>query len=112
MESIDGLDFDETIIPEAMRILLPHYRRFAIADDVDRERVILDATTVDLQELVRAVNPLWPDINAFLQVAPAIEQSLTDSVAQAAMEAQIELNAREQDRSRGPQPVGRVPLAL
>ena len=105
METIDGLDFDETILPEAMRNLLPHYRRFAITDDVDRERVIFNTTTADLQELFQAVTPLWPEINAFLKVAPADEQSLTDSLAQAAMEAEIELKDREQNPDRGPQPV-------
>ena len=80
MEIIDGLDFDAASLRAALRPLVPHYRRFAVADDVEREHLIQQATADDLQQLVQAVNPRWPEINAFL--------------AQAAMEAQIELKAR------------------
>jgi hypothetical protein len=42
-----------------------------------------------------AVNPLWPDINAFLDLdSRSNEEVLTHALAQAAMEAQIELKQR------------------
>lgn len=95
METIDGLDFDEAGLPDPMRPLLPHYRRFAIADDVDRERVIQEATAAELEQLVQTVNPLWPEINAFLDIGSGSnEECLTDSLAQAAMEAESELKGR------------------
>src|SRR5260370_29953074 len=95
METMDGLDFDAAILPAALRPLVPHYQRFAVADDVEREHLIQQATADDLQQLVEAVNPRWPEINAFLEFDSASnEESLTDSLAQAAMEAQIELKAR------------------
>ena len=95
METIDGLDFDETSLPDPLCPLVAHYRRFAIADDADRERVIEEATAAELEQLVQSVSPLWPDIRAFLDLASrSNEECLTDSLAQAAMEAQIELQRR------------------
>ena len=94
-ETIDGLDFQETSLPDALRALLPYYRRFAVADDGERERLIEAAAAADLDQLVQAVNPLWPEINAFLvNDSGSSEAGLTDSLAQAAMEAQIELKNR------------------
>jgi hypothetical protein len=94
-ETIDDLDFDETSLPGPLRPLLPFYRRFAVADDGERERLIEAAAPADLEQLVQAVNPLWRDINAFLDIdSGSNEEGLTDSLAQAAMEAQIELRNR------------------
>ena len=42
MGIVDSLDFDEANLPNAVRALMPHDRRFAVADDVERERVIQD----------------------------------------------------------------------
>jgi hypothetical protein len=95
METIDGLDFDETSLPDPLRPLVEQNRRFAIGDDVDRERVLEKATAAELEQLVQTVNRLWPDIRAFLEIASrSNEECLTDSLAQAAMEAQIELKRR------------------
>jgi hypothetical protein len=94
-ETIDDLDFDETSLPGPLCPLLPFYRRFAVADDGERERLIEAAAPADLEQLVQAVNPLWRDINAFLDIdSGSNEKGLTDSLAQAAMEAQIELRNR------------------
>jgi hypothetical protein len=94
-ETIDDLDFDETSLPGPLRPLVPFYRRFAVADDGERERLIEAAAPADLEQLVQAVNPLWRDINAFLDIdSGSNEEGLTDSLAQAAMEAQIELRNR------------------
>jgi len=94
-ETIDDLDFDETSLPGPLRPLVPFYRRFAVADDGQRERLIEAASPADLEQLVQAVNPLWRDINAFLDIdSGSNEEVLTDSLAQAAMEAQIELRNR------------------
>jgi hypothetical protein len=95
LETIDGLDFDETSLPGPMRPLAPFYRRYAISDDADRERVIQEASPAELEQLVQAVNPLWPDINTFLDLdSHSDEEILTHALAQAAMEAQIELRDR------------------
>jgi hypothetical protein len=94
-ETIDDLAFDETSLPGPLRPLVPFYRRFAVADDGERERLIEAAAPADLEQLVQAVNPLWRDINAFLDIdSGSNEEGLTDSLAQAAMQAQIELRNR------------------
>jgi hypothetical protein len=95
METIDDLDFDETALPDPMRPLVPYYRRYAFSDDVERERLIQEATAAELEELIQAVNPLWPEINAFLDIdSSSNEEVLTHALAQGAMEAQIELRDR------------------
>lgn len=92
METIDDLDFDEANLPVPMRPLVPYYRRYAFSDDVTRERVIQEATPAELDELVRIFTPLWPDVNAFLDLdSHSNEEVLTHALAQAVMEAQIEL---------------------
>jgi hypothetical protein len=95
METIDGLDLDVTSLPGPLRVLVAHYRRYAISDDVDRERVIHKATEPELEELIATFTPLWPDVTAFLDIdSHSNEEVLTDALAQAVMEAQIELRDR------------------
>lgn len=94
-ETIDDLDFDETGLPGPLRPLVPFYRRYAFSDDAERERLIQEASGAALEELTQAVNPLWRDINAYLDLNSASnEEVLTHALAQAAMEAQIELKER------------------
>jgi hypothetical protein len=95
METIDALDFDETSLPGPMRPLVPYYRRYAFTDDAIRERLIQEATPAELEELVQIFTLLWPDVNAFLDLdSHSNEEVLTHALAQAAMEAQIELRDR------------------
>jgi hypothetical protein len=95
METIDDLDFDETSLPDPMRALVPYYRRYAFSDDVIRERLIREATAAELDALIQIFTPLWPDVNAFLEIdSHSNEEVLTDALAQAVMEAQIELRDR------------------
>ena len=95
METIDDLDFDETNLPVPMRPLVPYYRRYAFSDDVIRERLIQEATAAELEELIQIFTPLWPAVMAFLNVdSHSNEEVLTDALAQAVMEAQIELKDR------------------
>jgi hypothetical protein len=78
-----------------MRPLVPYYRRYAFSDDAIRERLIQEATPEDLEELVQIFTPLWPEVNAFLDLdSHSNEEVLTDALAQAVMEAQIELRDR------------------
>jgi hypothetical protein len=95
METIDGLDFDETSLPGPLRPLAPYYRRYAFSDDALRERLIQEAPAVELDDLVQIFTPLWPAINAFLDLdSHSNEEVLTHALAQAVMEAQIELRNR------------------
>jgi hypothetical protein len=95
METIDHLDFDAAHLPGPMQVLIGHYRRYAISDDADREHVIEEATAAELEELIATFTPLWPDVMAFLDIdSYSNEEVLTDALAQAVMEAQIELRDR------------------
>ena len=99
METIDDLDFDEASLPGPLRPLVPYYRRYAFSDDVIRERLIQEATPAELEELVQIFTPLWPDVNAFLDLdSRSSEEILTHALAQAVMEAQIELRNRAKSR--------------
>jgi hypothetical protein len=91
METIDDLDFDETNLPGPLRHLGPYYRRYAFSDDAIRERLIQEATPAELAELVQIFTPLWPDVNAFLDLD---SHSNEEVLTQAVMEAQIELKHR------------------
>jgi hypothetical protein len=95
METIDDLDFDETNLPGPMRHLVPYYRLYAFSDDAIRERLIQEATPAQLSELVQTFTPLWPDVNGFLDLdSHSNEEVLTHALAQAVMEAEIELKHR------------------
>jgi hypothetical protein len=99
METIDDLDFDVASLPGSLRLLVPYYRRYAFSDDVIRERLIQEATPVELDELVQIFTPLWPDVNRFLDLdSDSNEEVLTHALAQAVMEAQIELRDRATSR--------------
>ena len=99
METIDDLDFDEASLPGSLRPLVPYYRRYAFSDDVIRERLIQEATPAELDELVQMFTPLWPDVNRFLDLdSGSNEEVLTHALAQAVMEAQIELRDRAKSR--------------
>ena len=99
METIDDLDFDEASLPGSLRPLVPYYRRYALSDDVIRERRIHEATPAELEELVQIFTPLWHDVNGFLDLdSRSNEEVLTHALAQAAMEAQIELRDRAKSR--------------
>jgi len=95
METIEDLDFDEASLPASLRPLVPYYRRYAFSDDVIRERLIREATPAELEDLVQIFTPLWPEVNDFLDLdSRSNEEVLTHALAQAAMEAQIELRDR------------------
>ena len=99
METIDDLDFDEASLPGSLRPLVPYYRRYAFSDDVIRERRIQEATPAELEELVQIFTPLWHDVNGFLDLdSGSNEEVLTHALAQAVMEAQIELRDRAKSR--------------
>ena len=99
METIDDLDFDEASLPGPLRPLDPYYRRYAFSDDAIRERLIQEANPAELQELVQIFTPLWPEVNAFLDLdTHSNEEVLTHALAQAVMEAEIELRDRAKSR--------------
>jgi hypothetical protein len=99
MEELDGVPVDLRRLPEDLRRLIPLIRSWAASDDVERERRIEHATAGELLELARAPEGLWDEINRYLDENitsdEPYEATVLDSFAQAAMEAQLELDRRQ-----------------
>jgi hypothetical protein len=83
---------------------LATFRSFLVSDDVDRGEVIEASTAGTLTALVAAVTPLYPEIDATLDKLVALPHPLPEddeqleedlnSLAQAALEAEQELDGR------------------
>jgi hypothetical protein len=86
--------------PELAEVLAS-FRHFAVSDDADRAGVVERTDRDTLMALVKAVEPLYPEINVVLDrlvakphpVSPDEERLEVelDRLAQAAMEAELEL---------------------
>ena len=85
-------------VPAAFADLQPFARRWAITDDQDRDGKVRRAPKPVLVGLVTAVRPRLGDIDRAIDVAgEPLDEDLIDlgSLAQAALEAEIELARRE-----------------
>ena len=85
-----------TVVPPALQGLALLVQRFGIADDVARERVLKGASTEELIALVGAVTKeRFDQINQFLDQTLDAEDAVPfGDLAQAAMEAKLELKLR------------------
>jgi hypothetical protein len=99
---VSSLDF--SLLPDELRPLAPLIGRYAASDDVERSERLSAASIDELQALRDSTQPHWHAINAFLDehVAgpPGAHQDVVlalDSFAQAAMEADLELEERGAD---------------
>ena len=83
-------------IPEELRRRYPLVARWAITDDAARGEVIARARTASLAALVRNVGPGLPAIREQLARGESSDEAAAvwDALAQAAMEAEIELRRR------------------
>lgn len=90
-------------VNDDLAAVLAEYRPFLLSDDDERSDHIANSESDTLRALAEAVEPLFDEINATLDktgVAPSLtedEQALESdlhSLAQAAMEARIELDER------------------
>jgi hypothetical protein len=92
---------DFTLLPDELRPLATLILRYAVSDDVLRGDRLGEATDDELRELAAAANPHWDAINAYLDdnlSPPGPRQDVAvalDSFAQAALEAALELKARD-----------------
>lgn len=85
-------------VPPAFADLQPFARRWAVTDDHDREEALDGASKRDLRRLVDAVLPRLADIELMLDAAgePLSEEMIDlQALAQAAVEADIEMKGRE-----------------
>lgn len=57
---------DPSIVPDALRSLVPLAAEFGIGDDVDRERALEAAGLERAQKMRQAVEAVWPDLNRFV----------------------------------------------
>ena len=100
METIDGIEVDLSLLPEELRALAPMIRKYALGDDVERGERLEAASVDELRALRDAPDPHWDAINAYLdanmgQPGPKQDVALVlDSFAQAALEAEVELEER------------------
>jgi hypothetical protein len=83
-------------VPEGLQGLAPWLQRFGISDDIERDAVLNRASTDELLALVKAVTPdIFDQINQFLdQTLDAADAVPFGDLAQAAMEAKLELKRR------------------
>ena len=83
--------------PAELRALWPLVVRFGVSDDRARDDALRAASVEDLKELVAAVGPVEFDaINAYLDETHDAEEAVPfGDLAQAAMEAMVEIAARE-----------------
>jgi hypothetical protein len=84
------------VVPQELQGLAPLARRFGVSDDVERERVLNGASTEELTALVNAVTKeTFDQINQFLVHTDNAEDAVQfGDLAQAAMEAKLELKRR------------------
>jgi hypothetical protein len=94
-------DLDLSLLPAELRHLAPLISRYAEADDVARSGLLASTSRDELVELAGAPTAHWDAINVFLDEhaasEPGPEQDVAlalDGFAQAALEAQLELDGR------------------
>jgi hypothetical protein len=96
-----GDDLDFSLLPVALQPLAPLIARYAESDDVERSRLLENASDEELRGLSEAPSAHWDTINAFLdenlRAEPGPRQDVAlalDSFSQAAMEAKLDLERR------------------
>lgn len=101
-ETIDGNEVDLSLLPPELQPLAPLIRKYAASDDVEREQKLKAASSAELEALREAPVPHWDAINAYLDAniesEPGPKEDVAfvlESFAQAAQEAEIELEERE-----------------
>ncbi len=81
--------------PDDLKAVWSLVLRWGGSDDVERGGVTGAASDQELSALVEAVDPLFPAINAYLDVTGDAERAVPyGDLAQAAMEARFELDRR------------------
>ena len=81
--------------PDGLRRVWPLVLHWGVGDDDERRAVLDGASVIELQALVDAVDPLLKTIDGYLDATADAERATPfGSLAQAAIEARIELSRR------------------
>lgn len=81
--------------PDSLKAVWDLVLRWGESDDVGRGDLTTGATDEELKALVKAVDPLYPAISAYLDETGDAEHAVPfGDLAQAAMEARFELDRR------------------
>jgi Flp pilus assembly protein TadD len=95
-EAIESVGGRTVAVPVGLQDLTPLLEKFGISDDVERGRVVSAATTRELKDVVAVVTAeVLDEINQFLDETFDAEYAVRyGDLAQAAMEARLELKKR------------------
>src|SRR5690242_17969494 len=97
-EEIDGVPVDLSRLPDELQYLVPLIRRWAESDDVVRGEELERAGDEELRELAAAPSGKWDAMNRYLDENitgdEPYEAIVLGSFAEAALEAQLELDRR------------------
>jgi hypothetical protein len=81
--------------PEVLQEAWPLVLRWGESDDLIRSHLVRTSSNQELHALVLSVRPLYPAINAYLDQTGDAERAVPyGDLAQAAMEAQFEVDRR------------------
>jgi hypothetical protein len=81
--------------PEALKRAWPLVLRWGESDDLVRSQLVEAASDEELRSLIQGVRPLYPAVNAYLDQTGDAERAVPyGDLAQAAMEAQFEVDRR------------------
>ena len=82
--------------PAALQRARPLVLQWGESDDLVRSRLVEAASDEELRSLVQNVRPLYPAVNAYLDQTGDAERAVPyGDLAQAAMEAQFEVDRRQ-----------------
>ena len=90
---------DLSTLPEGLRMLIPHIRRWAVSDDGERAELLQEASRSDLEDLVQTVEIHFENINQYLdsfgKSGPTEPAALAlQTLGECTAEAQLELKGR------------------
>ena len=103
MEQIEGREVDLTRLPPDLEELAPYVRRWAVAEEGERDRRLENASTEELAAFWLAVSPHLPAINAYLEAAIQGTESEEAVVLAATADTALEA-ARVVERRTGQAP--------
>lgn len=97
----DESELDFGLLSPELQGLAPFISKYGEGDDLVREELLSGAPADELARIITATDPHWDSINEFLnenmeEIGPRQDLAVAlDAFAQAALEAQTELESRQ-----------------